>query len=305
MKEALEASILMFNVESGDELAALAEVAGSLNRQAPVAFRINPDVDPGTHRYVATGLKESKFGLAPEVALELYKQAAQNPNLEIKGMACHIGSQLLTASPFMAAAEKLKDLVSKLKEAGIELKYFDMGGGLGIQYKDDEAPPSVTQYAAGLKDIVKQMPQMTLILEPGRFVSGNSCVFLTRVLYNKTNGDKRFVVVDGAMNDLIRPSLYGSYQAIRPLRRSNEAEVKVDVVGPVCESGDFLAKDRLLPPLESGDLLAVMGAGAYGFTMSSNYNARPRAAEVLVSGDKFRVIKPRESYEDLVRGEKV
>ena len=302
MREALAAEILMFNVESAEELEALALEAEQMKLRAPVAFRINPDVDPGTHPYVATGLKESKFGLAPEEALSLYHKAAQNPHLEVRGIACHIGSQLLSAGPFLAAAEKLKNLVLELKSAGIELRYFDMGGGLGIQY-NDETPPSLNEYADGLKKVLKELPGLTLIVEPGRFIAGNSCVLLTRVLYNKTNGRKHFVVVDGAMNDLVRPSLYGAYQSILPLKESGLTPVTVDVVGPICESGDFLAKDRPLPPLQKGDLLAVMGAGAYGFTMSSNYNARPRAAVVLVSEGKFHIIKPRENYEDLVRGE--
>lgn len=302
MAEALKAGILMFNVESGEELDRLAEVAGGLGLRAPVALRINPDVDPGTHHYVATGLKESKFGLAPEEALELYRRAAARPELEVRGVACHIGSQLLSAAPFLAAAEKVRALVLELKDAGIELKYFDMGGGLGVRYTDEE-PPSLAEYAAGLKKIMAGLPGLTLILEPGRYIAANSGVLVVEVLYRKRNGDKRFLVVDGAMNDLIRPSLYTAHHRILPLRQSSGPLVPVDVVGPVCESGDFLAKDRPLPEAAAGDLLAVMSAGAYGFAMSSNYNARPRAAEVLVSGRDFRVVKARETYEDLVRGE--
>ena len=302
MTEALEAGILMFNVESEEELERLAEVARRLGRRAPVSLRINPDVDPGTHPYVATGLKESKFGLSPEAALPLYRRAAEKPELELRGIACHIGSQLLGASPFLAAAEKLKALVLELKFTGIELKYFDMGGGLGVHYHQ-ESPPSLTEYAEGLKWVMADLPGMTLILEPGRYIAANSAALVVEVLYNKLNGHKRFLIVDGAMNDLIRPSLYGSYHHILPVKNIDTPLVTVDVVGPVCESGDFLAKDRPLPISEAGDLLAVLGAGAYGFTMSSNYNARPRAAEVLVSEGTFRIIKPRETYEDLVRGE--
>lgn len=302
MTEALEAGILMFNVESEEELERLAQVAKSLGRKAPVALRINPNVDPGTHPYVATGLKESKFGLSPEAALALYRRAAAMPEIELKGVACHIGSQLLTAAPFLAAAEKLKALVLELKSAGIELKYFDMGGGLGVRY-DEETPPALADYAAGLKTLLADMPGLTLVLEPGRYISANSAALLVSVLYNKRNGDKRFLVVDGAMNDLVRPSLYGSYHQILPIKKTEAPLATVDVVGPVCESGDFLAKDRPLPESSGGDILAVMSAGAYGFTMSSNYNARPRAAEVMVSGPDFRVIKARETYEDLVRGE--
>lgn len=302
MAEALEAGILMFNVESEEELERLAEVAGGLGRKAPVALRINPNVDPGTHPYVATGLKESKFGLSPEAALALYRRAAGRPEIELKGVACHIGSQLLTAAPFLAAAEKLKNLVLELKAEGLELQYFDMGGGLGVRY-NEETPPALADYAAGLKKLLADLPGMTLVLEPGRYISANSAALLVSVLYNKRNGDKRFLVVDGAMNDLVRPSLYGSYHQILPVKKTEAPLATVDVVGPVCESGDFLAKDRPLPESSGGDLLAVMSAGAYGFTMSSNYNARPRAAEVLVSGRNFRVVKARETYEDLVRGE--
>ena len=302
MAEALKADILMFNAESEEELHLLAETAAALKRRARISLRVNPAVDPGTHPYVATGLKESKFGLAPEAALKLYHWAAQNSNLEVVGADCHIGSQLLTASPFLDAAEKLRALILELKKDGIELKYIDLGGGLGVTYKD-EAPPSLAEYAAGLKGILTGLPGLTLILEPGRFVAANSAVLLVKTLYHKTNGDKRFVITDGAMNDLIRPSLYGSRHEIAPVRPSGRPEMVVDVVGPICESGDFLGKDRRLPELAAGDLLAVKSAGAYGFTMSSNYNSRPRAAEVLVSGGNFRVIRPRETYEDLVRGE--
>lgn len=302
MTEALEAGILMFNVESEEELDRLAEVAGRLGRRAPVSLRINPDVDPGTHPYVATGLKESKFGLSPEAALSLYRRAAEKPELELRGVACHIGSQLLGSAPFLAAAEKLKVLVLELKLTGIELKYFDMGGGLGVHYHQED-PPSLAEYAEGLKWVMADLPGMTLILEPGRYIAANSAALVVEVLYNKVNGHKKFLITDGAMNDLIRPSLYGSYHHILPVKNTDTPLVTVDVVGPICESSDFLAKDRPMPISEAGDFLAVLGAGAYGFTMSSNYNARPRAAEVLVSDGAFRIIKSRETYDDLVRGE--
>ena len=304
MEVALASGIKMFNVESVEELARLSMVGARVGRKAPVALRINPDVDPGTHPYVATGLKESKFGLSPEVALELFKHADKDPNLEVLGVACHIGSQLLDVAPFMAAAEKLVALIIQLKELGIPIKYLDMGGGLGISYGKEEAP-SLLDYASGLKQIMGRIPGVILVLEPGRAISGNSGVMVVEVQYNKSNGGKNFVVVDGAMNDLARPSLYGSYHDICPLVKTDAEEITADVVGPVCESSDFLAKDRLLPRVFSGDLLAVMSAGAYGFSMSSNYNARPRAAEVLVNGDSFRVVRARETNEDLVRGETV
>ena len=305
MEVALASGIKMFNVESVEELARLSMVGARVGRKAPVALRINPDVDPGTHPYVATGLKESKFGLSPEVALELYKHADKDPNLEVLGVACHIGSQLLDVAPFMEAAEKLLALILQLKDLGISIKYLDMGGGLGISYGQEEEAPSLVDYSTGLKQIMARMPGVVLILEPGRAISGNSGVMLVEVQYNKSNGGKDFVVVDGAMNDLARPSLYGSYHDICPLIKTEAESITVDVVGPVCESSDFLAKGRLLPRVFSGDLLAVMSAGAYGFSMSSNYNARLRAAEVLVNGDSYRVIRTRETNEDLVRGETV
>ena len=304
MKEALEAGIMMFNLESAEEMELLSRVAGEMKRRAPISMRLNPAVDPHTHPYVATGLKESKFGLDYETSLTLYKKAASDPNLEVIGLTCHIGSQLTTNEPFLEAADKLKAMVLELKSAGIQLKYFDMGGGLGITY-NGEVPPSLAQYAAGLKNLMKDLPGMTLVLEPGRYVSGNSALLLIEVLYNKTNGAKNFVVTDGAMNDLIRPSIYDAYHRILPVRKTGAPEITVDVVGPICESSDFLAKDRALPKVAAGDLLAVMSAGAYGFTMSSNYNARPRAAEVLVDGSGFKVIRARETYADLVRGEDI
>ncbi|MDR2946466.1 MAG: diaminopimelate decarboxylase [Candidatus Adiutrix sp.] len=302
MREALEAGIMMFNVESAEELALLSRVAGEMKKIAPVAMRLNPAVDPHTHPYVATGLKESKFGLDRETALGLYAQAARDPNVSVVGLSCHIGSQLTSIAPFLEAAAKLKGVAQELAGMGIQLKYFDMGGGLGVNY-NDETPPALAEYAAGLKGLLRDVPGLTLVLEPGRYVSGPSGLLLTQVLYNKINGEKRFVVIDGAMNDLIRPGLYGSYHRVLPVCRTGAPEVTVDVVGPICESTDFLAKGRALPQVAGGDLLAVMDAGAYGFSMSSNYNARPRAAEALVDGDSFTVVKARETYADLVRGE--
>ena len=302
MAEALKAGIMMFNVESAGELEALARVAGNLGRRAPVALRVNPDVDPQTHPYIATGLANSKFGVPRGEAAELYRQAAACPHLEVVGLDCHIGSQLTSTAPFAAAASRLRELAGELTAAGLKLKYLDLGGGLGICY-NDEAPPTATEYAAALRPILESLPELTLVLEPGRRVAGPAGALLVSVLYNKTNGQRRFVVVDGAMNDLIRPSLYGAYHAIRPAVRTGAPEEIVDVVGPVCESGDFLAKERSLPAVRPGDLLAVLEAGAYGFAMSSNYNARPRAAEVLVDRGSFKIIRARETYADLVRGE--
>ncbi|MDR3037743.1 MAG: diaminopimelate decarboxylase [Candidatus Adiutrix sp.] len=304
MAEALTAGIMMFNVESAGEMELLSRVAGGLGRPAPMALRVNPDVDPQTHPYIATGLKASKFGVPHSEALALYRLAAADPNLNVVGIDCHIGSQLTATAPFAAAAERLRDLVLELAAAGINLKYLDLGGGLGICY-NEENPPTAAEYAAALRPVLDSLPGLTLVLEPGRRVAGPSGALLVRVLYNKRNGPRRFVVVDGAMNDLIRPSLYGAHHAIRPVLRTGDAEEIVDVVGPVCESGDFLARERPLAAVEPGDFLAVLDAGAYGYTMSSNYNARPRAAEVLVDNGSFKVIKPRETYADLVRGETI
>ncbi len=303
MAEALDAGIMMFNIESEAELERLNSVAAEKGKKAPIAVRVNPNVDPGTHPYIATGLKESKFGVAADRALDLYRRAAKMENIEVKGIACHIGSQLTTIAPFLAAAEKLQALALTLLSEGFKLQYFDMGGGLGVCY-NDETPPSLAEYADGLKKIMEPLGPLTLVLEPGRYIAANSAVLLTEVQYNKSNGDRQFVVVDAAMNDLARPSLYGSFHGIKPLKETDAPEIVVDVVGPVCESGDFLAKGRSLAKVESGDLLAAMSAGAYGYTMSSTYNARPRAAEVLVTGSNYKIIRDRETYEDLIRGEK-
>jgi diaminopimelate decarboxylase len=267
-----------------------------------VALRVNPDVDPQTHPYIATGLAASKFGVPRDEALALYLKAAADPHLRVVGLDCHIGSQLTSTAPFVAAAERLRELARELALAGISLEYLDLGGGLGICYTE-ETPPSAAAYAAALRPVRDSLPGLTVVREPGRRVAGPSGALVVKVLYNKRNGPRRFVVVDGAMNDLVRPSLYGAYHAIRPaVRRAGPAEA-ADVVGPICESGDFLAKDRPLPETAPGDILAVLDAGAYGFSMSSNYNARPRAAEVLAENGSYRIIKPRETYDDLIRGE--
>ncbi|MDR0622158.1 MAG: diaminopimelate decarboxylase [Deltaproteobacteria bacterium] len=301
MAEALDAGILAFNVESAPELDLLSQIAKDRGRQAPVAFRVNPDVDPGTHPYVATGLKESKFGVPVEEAFALYLRAKDDPNVNPMGMDCHIGSQLTSVTPFADALSRLKALLARLREAGLAISHLDLGGGLGIRY-DQETPPSPAEYAQTIVEGLAGEP-VTLILEPGRVVAGNAGVLVVSVLYDKLTPERRFLVTDGAMNDLIRPSLYGSHHSIVPVAQTSAEPVKVNVVGPVCESGDFLAKDRLLPPVPAGGLLAVKSAGAYGFTMSSNYNARPRAAEVLVEGDAYRVVRARETRQDLIRGE--
>jgi diaminopimelate decarboxylase len=302
---ALDAGVGTINVESGPELARVAAVARRLQVRAPIAIRVNPDVDPKTHPYIATGLRESKFGVSVPDALGLYAAAVKDPHLDVRGVACHIGSQLTSVRPFVDAIARVRRLVAELERTGIRLRHLDVGGGLGVTYKD-EAPPSPEQYAAAITRALAGW-RGQVHLEPGRVLVGNAGVLLTRVLYVKESGKKVFVVVDAAMNDLVRPSLYEAWHAIEPVvapPRGTRA-VTCDVVGPVCESSDFLARDRKLPRPEAGDLLCIRTAGAYGFTMSSNYNSRPRAAEVLVEGDAARLARARETYPDLVRGESV
>lgn len=303
MEYALRSGILMFNVESEQEMEALNEVAGSIGVTAPVSFRINPDVDPQTHPYISTGMKKSKFGIAIDPAAEAYRRAIALPNLEVVGVDCHIGSQLTSTSPFADAAERVRAFIEVLQGEGADIRYVDLGGGLGIRY-DDEEPPDPADYAKALMEGVRGL-DVTLVLEPGRSMVGNAGILLTRVLYLKRTEAKNFVVVDGAMNDLIRPSLYGAFQGLRPVDRREAEPMTADVVGPICESGDFLAQDRDIQPPEPGDLMAVMSAGAYGFTMASNYNTRPRAAEVLVDGKEFAVVRERETLEGLVAGETI
>ncbi len=298
---ALDSGILMFNVESLDELAQINCRAGKLKKRAPVAIRVNPDVDPKTHPYTATGLKKNKFGIGYEVALESYRIAGELENLDIVGVDCHIGSQITEAGPFQEALENLKHLIAKLKSSGMNIRYLDMGGGLGITYAD-ESPPSLQEYADAIISQLRDM-DLHLILEPGRVLVGNAGILVTEVLYRKAGAVKNFIIVDAGMNDLLRPTLYNAYHAIEPVANSREDVIVADIVGPICESGDFLAVDRSIVNVQSGDLLAVMSAGAYGFVMSSNYCSRPRVAEVMVHGDRFNVVKARESYEDLVRGE--
>ena len=300
---ALNAGILMFNVESEQELTVLNEVARGVEKKAPISLRVNPDVDPKTHPYISTGMKKSKFGIDIKRSLEVYKRALSLTHLEVIGVDCHIGSQLTTIPPFVDALSRVKVFVEALRKEGARIRYLDLGGGLGIRYKDEE-PPHPEEYAGALIQGLRGL-DVTLILEPGRVVVGNAGILVTEVLYLKEGEEKTFVVVDGGMNDLIRPALYGSYQAIRPVVERKGEMIVADVVGPICESGDFFAKDREIPRPQEGDLLAVMSAGAYGFTMSSNYNSRPRAPEILVDGDNFHVVRKRESFEDLISGETI
>jgi diaminopimelate decarboxylase len=298
---ALELPILMFNIESTQELVLIDQIAGRMKTQASVALRVNPDVDPKTHPYISTGLKKNKFGINIQKSLDDYRLANTLPNVKVIGVSCHIGSQLTEVSPFVEAVQRVKELVVKLQAEGMNIQYMDIGGGLGITYNQEE-PPHPRDYAEALMKELNEI-HCTLILEPGRVIVGNAGILVTKALYTKAGEEKNFIVIDAAMNDLIRPSLYGSYQRVQPVHRSDLPEWTADVVGPICESSDFLAKDRKLPKTEQGDLLAVMSAGAYGFSMSSNYNSRPRVAEVLVVKDKFFVIRQREEYDDLIRGE--
>ena len=300
---ALKTGILMFNVESSQELQVINEVAGRIGKKAPIAIRVNPDIDPKTHPYISTGLKQNKFGIDVLRAPMAYRLASQLPNLKIVGIDCHIGSQLVEVEPIIEALRKLKELVENLRKKGMEIQYLDLGGGLGITYEDEE-PPHPIEYASTILEEIRGFG-CTLILEPGRVIVGNAGVLVSKVLYTKENEEKRFVIVDAGMNDLVRPSYYGSYHQILPVKEETREEIVADVVGPICESSDFLAKGRKIPNLLSGELIAIMSAGAYGFSMSTNYNSRPRIAEVLVRDDQMFVIRQREGYEDLIRGEKI
>lgn len=300
---ALESGILLFNIESFQELETIDGIAGRLGKKAPIAIRVNPDVDPMTHPHISTGLRENKFGIQIEKSLETYRKAVKLRNVEPIGVDCHIGSQITDMAPFLDALERLKKLIGLLRKERIDIQYLDLGGGLGITY-NLETPPHPSDYAGAIIERAGDLG-VTFILEPGRVIVGNAGILVTRVLFTKSNEDKNFVIVDAGMNDLIRPSLYGSYHFIQPISRKADGKILADIVGPICESGDFLAKKRVLQAAGRGDLLAVMSAGAYGFTMASNYNSRPRAAEVLVRDNEYFVIREREAYDDLVRGEHI
>jgi diaminopimelate decarboxylase len=301
---ALKVGILMFNVESREELLALDRAASEMHATARIALRVNPDIDPKTHAYISTGLKENKFGIPIEHALEHYQTANSLANVEIVGVHQHIGSQITEVQPFVDALEKLIGFVKELRAAGVSISHINIGGGLGITYKD-ETPPLPKDVAQAVQPLLKSSG-CTIVMEPGRAIVGNAGILVTSALYHKESGEKRFLIVDAGMNDLIRPSLYEAYHEIRPVIEPASPERAVyDVVGPICESGDFLAKDRELPAIKQGELLAVMGGGAYGFSMSSNYNSRPRVAEVMVKGHEFHIVHERETYNDLVKGEKI
>lgn len=301
MKQALDAGIFCFNVESAAELERLNEVAGQCGKKAPVSLRVNPNVDPKTHPYISTGLKEAKFGVAYDDALALYRRAAALPNIEVAGIDCHIGSQLLDPAPFVEALERVLALLDQLHGEGIEIHHLDLGGGLGIKYRDDQVQPTVASYLTPLLDKLVGRG-LKVVLEPGRRLVGNAGLLLTRVEFLKPGEGKSFAIIDAAMNDLMRPALYEAWHDILPVVPRHGEPHTYDVVGPVCETGDFLGQARPLD-IEPGDLLAVMSAGAYGMAMSSNYNTRPRAVEVMVDGDQVFVIRQRETVEQLYAGE--
>lgn len=307
---AIDAGILLFNVESIPELETIDTIARRKKKTVNISLRLNPDVDPKTHKYITTGKKESKFGIDLDRAYEIYTQQADFPNLRITGAHVHIGSQITSGDPFVKAFKKVLGFLDRVEAQGVRIRYLNLGGGLAAVYKE-EKPQTADQYARRILPLLKKFQssrreKVKIIFEPGRFIAANSGIFVTRVIYVKKTHAKNFVIVDGAMNDLIRPSLYDAYHEVKPVKETKTQDtVLSDVVGPICESGDFLAKDRRLPPLQKGDALAVMTAGAYGFTMSSQYNSRPRVPEIMVKGNKFVIVRQRETHADLIRGEKV
>ena len=299
---ALKAGILVFNCESEPELALIDALAHRHGIQARVAMRVNPDVDAATHAYISTGRLAHKFGIDIADAEAVYERACQHENLLIEGVSCHIGSQLMNPEPDMEAVDRVLNLIDRLRMKGFDIRHADLGGGLGVAYKPEQQTPEICSFIAQLCERLNGRGLHAMI-EPGRSIVGAAGVLLSRVLYRKTTGDKNFVIIDAAMNDLIRPALYSAHHEILPVRETHAAIAKVDVVGPVCETGDFLAKDRELPEVMPGDLVAICTAGAYGFVQSSNYNSRPRAAEVLVEENSWRIVRKRETHEDLIRGE--
>ena len=313
IEEALFYDILMFNVESFQELGFIDKIANEMGKVADISIRVNPDVDPKTHPKISTGLKSNKFGIDIKKVIHDYDAARRLSNINVVGVDCHIGSQLTEIGPFVDALDKLWELVLELKGRGFNIQYLDMGGGLGITYHEEE-PPDPAEYAQAVMDVAGEL-DITFILEPGRVLVGNAGILVTRVLYTKGGrgegggkggeggDDKYFIIVDAGMNDLARPAIYDSYHEIVPVKETYGEKIVADVVGPICESSDYLARGREIRSVQRGELLAVMSAGAYGFTMASNYNARPRAAEVMVDGSDYRVIRERESYDDLIRGE--
>lgn len=299
LRDAIEADILMFNVESRQELEVLNELGKEYGKKVRVAIRVNPDVDPKTHPYIATGMRKSKFGIDIREAEKEYEYASRLENIEVVGIHCHIGSQILDISPYREAVEKVVNLYDKLINKGINIEYLDIGGGLGIKYKPEDKEPSPKELAELLKPILSNV-KAKLILEPGRSIMGNAGILLTQVQFLKDKGEKHFIIVDAGMNDLVRPAIYEAYHHIVPVKEESREKVRADIVGPICETGDFLALDREIQRMERGEYLAVLSAGAYGFAMSSHYNMRPRAAEVLVDNGKAKLIRKREDYEYII-----
>jgi len=298
---ALNTGILMFNIESLEELDMIQQRAAALGKHARISIRVNPDVDPKTHPYISTGLKKNKFGIDTENAILAYQKASRMPHISIVGIDCHIGSQITEIQPFEDALKSLKNLIQTLGGMGIDIHYLDMGGGLGITYRE-ESPPDPVEYARAVAGVLGDL-KIELVLEPGRVIVGNAGILVCQVLYRKKGLAKEFVIIDAAMNDLMRPILYDAYHEALPVVQSKNDPFVADIVGPICESGDFLAHDRKIDYVQGGDLMAFMSAGAYGFVMSSNYCSRPRAAEIMVKGDQFAVVRERETYSDLIAGE--
>lgn len=307
MVQALEAGIYAFNVESGEELFVLDKVAQSIGKRARVSLRVNPDVDAGTHPYISTGLKTNKFGISMEESRELGRAASKLKGIEIIGVDCHIGSQLIKTAPFADAIARLVALITDLRKDGVNLTHIDIGGGLGIDYGKGDTVPTPAEYGAAVRDALAPLTALgvTLVTEPGRVLVGAAGALVTQVLYRKRNEAKHFTIVDGAMNDLMRPALYGSFHPMKPVKNPGRPDIVTDVVGPICETSDFFARDRNLPELAPGELLWIGAAGAYGAAMASNYNTRPRVPEVLVRGDTYTVIRQRETYEQLIAGERI
>ncbi len=300
---AIKTGILLFNVESEPELIEINRVARKMGKTVQAALRINPDVPAPTHEYITTGSLKKKFGIDLRTTKQIFKSQKKYPHVKVNGVHIHIGSQITEGGPFVGALKKVVAFIEELRREGVHIEYLDIGGGLGIIYKD-ENPQTAAQYAQKVLPIL-QKTGLKIIMEPGRFIVGNAGIFVTKVLYIKDNGVKKFVIVDGGMNDLIRPMLYDAYHEVVPVKKTAAGKIKVDVVGPICESGDFFAHDRLLPKVNKSDLLAIMSAGAYGYVMASNYNVRGRVPEVMVKGSKFQIVKERETFKDLMRGERV
>jgi diaminopimelate decarboxylase len=299
----IEKKVLFIKAESPQEIQLINEIAADMNETAPIAIRVNPDVDPRTHPYISTGLAESKFGVSSKEALQLFEKSARLSNIRVVGLDMHIGSQITSIDPFAEAVEKLAEMFLKIRSRGIEIEHFDIGGGIGVRYYDEETF-TPAQFAERLIPIFQSL-DAEIIFEPGRYLTANGGILASKVLYTKKNLNKNFVVVDAAMNDILRPSIYKAYHHIQPVDKKNRSDITADIVGPICESGDFLAKDRNITECESGDYLAVMSAGAYGMVMASNYNARLKPPEVIVDGDKFYITRRRETYEQLLTNESI